>query len=128
VFLKNEEAILQGNYQISLLDKCKYEAQINDIIKISVSKVYKSKEVIEKEVSGYAILADLLDVFITAINNVYENKASNYDKLLMHLLPAKYAILDDSVYNRILSICNFIAGMSDGAAILLHKKIKGIEL
>jgi dGTPase len=128
VFLKNEETILQGNYQISLLDKCKYEAQINDIIKISVSKVYKSKEVIEKEVSGYAILADLLDVFITAINNVYENKASNYDKLLMYLLPAKYTILDASVYNRILSICNFIAGMSDGAAILLHKKIKGIEL
>ena len=38
VFLDNEKDILAGNYQISLLGKCKYEAQINDIIKISVEK------------------------------------------------------------------------------------------
>lgn len=128
VFLENEEAILNGDYHISLLDKCKYEAQINDIIKISVNKIYRSSEVVEKEISGYRILADLLEVFINAVNNSYKGKASNYDKLLMTILPEKYQYKDDDVYKRILSICGFIAGMSDGAAILLHKKIKGIEL
>ena len=38
VFLENEEAILNGDYPYSLLEKCKYEAQINDIIKLSVEK------------------------------------------------------------------------------------------
>ncbi|MGK0127831.1 MAG: dGTPase, partial [Candidatus Azotimanducaceae bacterium] len=47
VFLENEDVILKGEYNLSLLDKCKYEAQINDIIKISVEKIYRSKEVIE---------------------------------------------------------------------------------
>jgi len=128
VFIDNEASIVKGDYNISLLDKCKYEAQINDIIKISVNKIYRSKEVVEKEISGYRVLADLLEVFITAINNSYGGKTTNYDKLLMNLLPEKFQKLHDSLYIRILSVCSFIAGMSDGAAILLHKKIKGIEI
>ena len=128
VFLENESKILSGDYHISLLDKCRYEAQINDIIKISIDKVYRSKEVIEKEISGYRVLADLLDVFINAVNNSHDGAASNYDTLVMNLLPKKYQNLDNNLYQRILSVCNFIAGMSDGAAILLHKKINGIAL
>ena len=128
VFVENEADILRGDYHISLLDKCRYEAQINDIIKISIDKIYRSKEVVEKEISGYRVLADLLEVFITAINNSYDGKATNYDSLLMNLLPEKFQNLHDSLYLRILSVCSFIASMSDGAAILLHKKIRGIEI
>ncbi|HBK70761.1 MAG TPA: deoxyguanosinetriphosphate triphosphohydrolase [Flavobacteriaceae bacterium] len=128
VFLANEESILVGDYQISLLDKCKYEAQINDIIKISVQKIYRSKEVVEKEISGYRVLADLLDVFITAVNNSHNGKASSYDNLILEVLPEKYQVLSDDLYQRILSICNYIASMSDGAAIFLHKKINGVEI
>lgn len=128
VFLKNEELILKGEYEISLLDKCKYEAQINDIIKISIDRIYRSQEVIEKEISGYRILADLLEVFISAVNNSCNKTATNYDRLLLNLLPEKYRSNDEGIYKRILSICSFIAGMSDSSAILLHKKIKGIEI
>ncbi len=128
VFIENETLILNGDYHISLLDKCKYEAQINDIIKISVNRIYRSKEVIEKEISGYRILADLLDVFINATNNSFDGHASNYDKLLMSLLPEKYKHSKNNLYKRVLSVCCFIASMSDGAAILLHKKIKGVEI
>ena len=128
VFIDNEDSILNGNFQISLLEKCKYEAQINDIIKLSVEKIYQSNEVVEKEIAGYQIIADLLDVFITAINNSYNNSPSNYDKLIMLLLPDKYKELDENLYNRILNVCNLIANFSDGNAILLHKKIKGIDL
>ena len=87
MFLDNEEKILNGEFEKPLLDRCKYEAQINDIIKISVDKIYKSKEVIEKEVSGYRVIADLLDTFITALNNKYNNKQTSYDKLVLNLLP-----------------------------------------
>ncbi len=125
VFLENEESILKGNFHKSLLDKCKYEAQMNDIIKLSVEKIYQSNEVIEKEVAGYKILSDLLVVFITAVNNSYENKASNYDKLVIRLLPENYRQTKETLYDRIFSICSFISSMSDGYALLLNKKIKG---
>jgi len=128
IFIENEEAILEGAFHHSLLDKCKYEAQIHDILKLSVEKIYQSKEVVEKEIAGYKIIADLLDVFITAINNTYNQTASNYDKLILLLLPDKYKEIDDDLYTRILNVCNLIANFSDGNAILLHKKIKGIDL
>ena len=128
VFLENEEAILNGAYGISLLDKCKYEAQINDILQISISKIYNSSNVIEKEVAGYKIIADLLEVFITAVNNTYEGKASNYDQLIHKLLPESCRDTKEAVYDRIMMVCTYIAGMSDGYAILLHKKIKGYSI
>jgi dGTPase len=128
VFLENEDVILKGEYNLSLLDKCKYEAQINDIIKISVEKIYRSKEVIEKEVAGYKILSDLLDVFITAVNNKYNNTATNYDKLVFQLLPENFQQTKGSLYDRIFTVCSFISTVSDSYAIQLFNKIKGIGI
>ncbi len=125
IFLDNEEAILNGSFEKSLLDKCKYEAQINDIIKISVDKIYKSKDVVEKEVAGYKIIADLLDVFVTALNNKFEGNQSNYDKLVLNLLPKEYQQEKENLYGRVMQVSSFIASLSDGFAIRLYKKIKG---
>ena len=128
VFIEKEEQILKGDFYISLLEKCKYEAQINDIIKLSVEKIYRSKDVVEKEIAGYKIIADLLDTFITAINNNHSHTASNYDKLILLLIPDKYKETSDDLYTRVLDVCNLVANFSDGNAILLHKKIRGVDL
>lgn len=125
IFLDNELAILNGDFNNSLLDKCKYEAQINDIIKISIDKIYKSKEVLEKEVAGYRIIGDLLDVFITAINNNYNNNNSNYDNLLVNLMPQEFVSESDSQYDRIMAVCTYVSRMSDSYAIRLRRKIFG---
>ena len=125
IFLANEAAILNGEFDKSLLDKCKYEAQINDIIKISVAKIYKSNDVVEKEVAGYKIIADLLDVFVNALNNTYLGKASNYDKLVLNVLPSEYKTDKTNVYDRIMLVCSFVSKMSDSYAIRLHKKLNG---
>lgn len=125
MFLSNEEEILKGTFSNSLLDKCKYEAQMNDIIKISIEKIYRSNDVIEKEVAGYKIIADLLDVFVTVLNNKYTGEQSNFDRLVLNLLPEEYRTLKDDLYERILQTCSYVASLSDGYAIRLHKKISG---
>ncbi|WP_297803698.1 deoxyguanosinetriphosphate triphosphohydrolase [uncultured Polaribacter sp.] len=125
IFLENEDAILNGVFEKSLLDKCKYEAQINDIIKISVDKIYKSKEVVEKEVAGYRIISDLLDVFVTAFNNKFDGISSNYDELVLNLLPEEYHEKRIDLYTRIMSICSYVSRMSDSCAIRMHKKLTG---
>lgn len=125
IFLENEECILNGNFEKSLLDKCKYEAQINDIIKISIEKIYRSKDVVEKEVAGYKIIADLLDVFVTALNNKFRGTQSNYDILVLNLLPKEYQQEKEELYDRVMQICGYVSGLSDGFAIRLHKKITG---
>jgi dGTPase len=121
VFVENEEAILQGKFHFALTDKSKYKAQMDDIIKLSVKNIYQSREVIEKELSGYQIINNLLDKFITAYNNTYNGKATNYDKLLMKILPEKHHLEKESLYERLLHICHYISMLTDGKAVELNK-------
>ena len=125
IFLENEEKILRGEFDKSLLEKCAYEAQINDIINISIKQIYRSQDVVEKEVAGYKIIADLLDAFVTALNNHQNGMPTNYDKLLLNLLPKEFKVHSDSVYTRIMAICTYVSRMSDSYAIRIHKKIQG---
>ena len=121
VFVENEEAILQGKFHFALTDKSKYKAQMDDIIKLSVATIYQSREVIEKELSGYQIINTLLDKFITAYNNNHEGKATNYDKLLLKILPEKHHLEKENLYDRLLHICHYISMLTDGKAVELFK-------
>lgn len=123
IFIENEELILQGKFPYALTDKSKYKAQIDDIIKISVKNIYQSREVIEKELSGYQIINNLLDKFITAYNNNHEGKATNYDKLILKILPEKYFLEKDKLYDRLLLMCHFVSMLTDGNALLYSKII-----
>jgi len=123
LFIENEEKILTGEFTTSLLEKSKYKAQIDDIIKISVKNIYQSKEVIEKELTGYAVINNLLDKFITAYNNQYEGNSSNYDRLLLKIFPEKHNYEKDNLYERLLHICHFVSLLTDGKALLLSKNI-----
>ena len=128
IFMKNEQSILKGDFNRALLDKSKYEAQINDIIKVSVRNVYQSKEVVDKEISGFEVLNTLLKTYCDAVNNSYDNNASNYDKLILQTLPETITFLDDSLYVRLINICHYIALLSDRQAIIQYKKIKGLSI
>ena len=126
LFMANEKEILDGDFHVSILDKSKYQAQINDIIRLSIEKIYNADEVIDKEISGFEILNELLSRFILSVNNNYNNIPSSYDKLLLRLLPKELDILNDSVYNRVMNVCYFVSLFSDKKAVLTYKKIKGL--
>ena len=128
IFILNEEAILQGTFNDPLLDKSKYEAQIKDIIKISVEKIYQSKEVIEKEITGYEVISRLLQTLTTTVNNSEAGNKTAYDDLILKILPGTIDFSDEKIYLRLLSVCHFVASLSDSQAILLYKKIVGIEI
>ncbi|RAJ15033.1 dGTP triphosphohydrolase [Olleya aquimaris] len=127
IFMKNEELILEGKFNISLLDKSQYEAQINDIIKLSIEKVYQSKEVIDKEIAGYQVLNTLLEIYTKAVNNSYQGVASNYDTLILKGLPAILDLNSDSLYQRLLNVCHYVSLLSDSQAIIQYKKIRGFS-
>jgi dGTPase len=123
VFIENEEAILKGEFPYALMDKSKYKAQIDDIIQLSVKKIYQSREVIEKELTGYQIINNLLDKFCTAYNNDYDGAKTNYDSLLLKILPEKHLVKKESTYERLLQICHFVSLLTDGKAVLYNKII-----
>ncbi len=128
VFIANEEAILAGTFDVSLLDKSAYKAQIVDIIQLSVAKVYQSQEVIEKEIAGYKIISDILDVYTNALVRKKEGNASNYDVLLIRTLPEFYQNTATTLYTILLNTCCYVASLSDSAAVHIHNKIMGKQL
>lgn len=127
IFMENEEAIMKGDFDVSLMDKSQYKAQIADIIKISVNKIYRSKEVIEKEIIGYKVIHSLLDVFTTAYINKLNTKETNFDRLILNLLPQKYQVEKSDLYGQLLNICQFISLLTDGKAIELYKIVNAIK-
>ena len=124
VFIENEKAILAGDFPFALMDKSQYKAQMNDIIQISIKNVYQSREVIQKEVMGYKIINSLLDGFCTAYNNKVNGEASNYDVLLLKLLPERFQFQKENLYDRLLHICHFVSLLTDGKALELYKTIQ----
>ena len=127
VFMANEEDILKGNFSIALLDKSKYEAQINDIIKLSVENIYQSKDVIDKEIAGHEVIIKLLDTFITAVNNKFTGDCSSYNQLILKLLPNTINFDEPEIYKRVLNVCHHVSLLSDSQAVLTFKKLKGFQ-
>ncbi|WP_405573976.1 deoxyguanosinetriphosphate triphosphohydrolase [Winogradskyella sp. Asnod2-B02-A] len=125
LFMKHEEAILAGEFETALLDVSQYKAQIKDIINISIKNVYRSKEVINKEIAGYKILNQLLESFGEMAHHYFDNKMSNYDNLLYSTLPETVKLNNDSLYQNLLAVCLYISKLSDTNAMLLHKKLQG---
>ena len=124
IFMDNEEAILKGAFAKALLDKSKYEAQIQDILKISISNIYQSQDVIEKEIAGYEILTTLLDVRCKALREL----PTHYDKLILKIFGIFNDNEEEFLYPELLYICHQISLTTDGQSLQLFQKIKGLNI
>ncbi|PKP27173.1 MAG: dGTPase [Bacteroidetes bacterium HGW-Bacteroidetes-2] len=125
LFVANEEAILKGEFDVSLLGKSKYKAQIEDIISLSIIKIYTSDEVVAKEIAGYKILTSLLEVYTIAVENAFHSKETHYDKLILKGFREFEDKTSKNIYHYLLQSCSFIAGLTDGNALLTFNKING---
>ena len=124
IFLKNEEAILSGSFPHALLDKCKYAAQIDDIISLSVEKVYHSPEVLQKEIVGYKVITTLLEAFTKTAVHEFKGQADAYDQLILRLVPNGTPFISNTLYDTLLNATCYVASLSDGKAMELSKKMK----
>lgn len=126
VFLKNEEKILAGEFEGSLIDYVsdRVSNAYKECQRISFNKIYKSKEVVDIEIAGYNIIYTLIDKEIEAVFNA--DKA--YSKQLLARIPSQFAVSAESPYERILAVLDHVSGMTDVYALDLYRKIQGISL
>ena len=135
VFIDNEEAMLAGTFDTSLLNLSKHKNQIEQIKNISFQKVYKAREVIEIEAAGFEIIGGLLHMFLAAMEQICNPEASQTSykhRKIAELLPENLRSPEESLkadlYLQLISVCEFVAGLTDRHAISLFRKLKGIEL
>lgn len=126
VFLANEKQIMAGEFTSTLikeLPKCSKLAYQN-CTQVAVSKIYNHRSVLEVELAGYKILGTLLQEFVEAILN----PKNFYSEKLLSLIPEQYNHKSDDDYLKIISVLDFISGMTDIFALDMYRTIKGIEL
>ncbi len=128
LFMTNEDAILKGEFTTSLLDCSAYDAQINDIIKLSISNIYESNDVIDKEIAGYKVINELLNIFTQTVVNSFNGEISAFDRLILKVLSPFIDLEKETIYDSLLSVCFYVSKMSDRNAILTYQKLKGNHL
>ena len=126
VFLTNEEKIMAGEFTSTLIKEVPESSKVayKNCTQIAISKIYNHRSVLEIELAGYKILGTLLQEFVEAILN----PKSFYSKKLLSLIPEQYSHKDEDDYLKIMSILDFVSGMTDVFALDLYRTIKGIKL
>ena len=132
VFLQKETEILSGSFDHALTDLGSYKNELNAIIDISITKIYRARHVVEIEAAGFEVLPGLLEEFIKAAEHlVKKNQSSKYANLARLLPDETKTVIQaspDNTYLHFREIIDFVSGMTDTHAISLYRKIKGFEI
>jgi len=126
VFQEHYQDIMNCNYFSSLIYDLSgsLKKAIDEVKAVSAKKIYQHRSVVEVQVGGYRVLGALLEEFTEAV--LYPRR--EYSKMLLRLLPDQLRLDSEcSPYEKVLSIVDFVAGMTDIYALELFRKIRGIS-
>ena len=125
-FLNNEEKILAGTFEGSLIKHV--NQQQRDAYKrcsqLSVERIYRSRPVLDVELSGYKIMATLMEQMTEAV--MHPDRF--YSKQLIDRVSTQYDINAQELETRLMAVIDYIAGMTDVYALDVYQKINGISL
>ena len=126
VFVEHEDDILNGTFEGSLINHISplQQAAYERCCKLSLVRIYKSKPVLDVELSGYQIMQTLMQQFVGAA--VHPERF--YSKHLISRVSSQYNIHAADLETRIMAIIDYISGMTDVYALDVYQKINGISL
>lgn len=126
VFVENEELILNGTFTAALIKKLpEISAQAyENCSKTAFKKIYRSQEVLDVELAGYKIILTLLEHLVEAV--LSPDKA--YSQQLLRRIPEQYETGSTETYGKVMSVLDYISGMTDVYALDLYRKITGMSI
>lgn len=125
-FIDNEEKILCGEFRGSLVDNIPepQRAAYRRCTEVSKQKIYKSKPVLDVELSGFKIMETLMEMMTEAA--VYPDRF--YSRQLIGRVSSQYDITAPDLDTRLMAVVDYISGMTDVYALDIYQKINGISL
>ena len=123
VFIENEESILEGNFNGSLIKHISQPLKeaYEKCSEIAVNKIYNSRDVVDIELAGFHVISTLLELMIDAV----QSPEKAYSQLLINRVSSQYDINSPTLYGKIQAVLDYISGMTDVYALDLYRKIKG---
>ena len=125
-FVAHEQDILSGTFSGSLIDSISerpHEAYCR-CAKLSAQRIYRSKVVLDVELSGYKIMETLMHQMTEAIMH----PDRYYSQQLIGRVSSQYAIESPDLETRVMAVIDYISGMTDVYALDVYQKINGISL
>lgn len=125
-FMKHEEEIMKGEFSGSLIDSIddRLVKAYRNCTELSKKKIYKSKPVLDVELSGFKIMDSLMEVMTEAA----VNPQRFYSRQLISRVSSQYDISAPDLETRIMAVIDYISGMTDVYALDIYQKINGISL
>lgn len=125
-FIEHEDEILSGTFEGSLIQHINEQQRdaYRHCAELSVKRIYRSRPVLDVELSGYKIMATLMEQMTEAV--MYPNRY--YSQQLIDRVSSQYDISADDLETRLMAVIDYIAGMTDIYALDVYQKINGISL
>ena len=125
-FMRHEEEIMKGEFSGSLIDSIddRLVKAYRNCTELSKKKIYKSKPVLDVELSGFKIMDSLMEVMTEAA----VNPQRFYSRQLISRVSSQYDISAPDLETRIMAVIDYISGMTDVYALDIYQKINGISL
>ena len=125
-FTNNEQTILDGTFEGSLIDHIspRQAEAYKHCAKLSKQRIYRSKVVLDVELSGYKIMETLMRLMVEAIMH----PDRYYSQQLIGRVSSQYAIESPDLETRLMAVIDYISGMTDVYALDVYQKIQGLSL
>ena len=125
-FMRHEDEIMRGEFSSSLIDSIddRLVKAYRNCTELSKKRIYKSKPVLDVELSGFKIMDSLMEVMTEAA----VNPQRFYSRQLISRVSSQYDISAPDLETRIMAVIDYISGMTDVYALDIYQKINGISL
>ncbi|MCR5513322.1 MAG: dNTP triphosphohydrolase [Prevotella sp.] len=125
-FIEHEDEILNGTFTGSLIDHISpmQREAYRRCAELSVQKIYRSRPVLDVELSGYKIMETLMQQMVEAVMH----PDRYYSQQLIGRVSSQYHIDDPDLEVRLMAVIDYISGMTDVYALDVYQKINGISL
>ncbi len=126
VFVDNEEAILAGEFQGCLIDHISEVPRqaYRHCEEVSYGRIYRSRDVMDIEIAGFKVITSLTDMMVQAV--IHPDKALS--KILINRVSKQYDMKAPTLYGRIMSVLDYISGMTDVYAMDMYRNINGMSI
>ncbi len=126
IFLDHEDELMQGERMSALVKSLPAPLRnaFGEVERVAVERIYKSQPVLDIELGGYKVISELLECYIDAA--LAPEKA--YSQRLLDRVPSQYEVRSADLYTRVLSVLDYLSGMTDVYALDLYRMIMGISI
>jgi len=126
-FKTNYRAIMDGSFQGDLISQIEGDEKtgLEKAKRVTDNNIFLHQRKIELEIGAYTILGNMLDAFITAINEIKDGKPSFKSQRLLDLVGQKPDIDTLSHHECYMLVTDQISGMTDNHATYIANQLAG---